>query len=780
MCFLKMKQKIICNFALILTFSFVSLNILSNNAFAVYTPTLSASIDQSELTVNGNQVINSASKSTNLTLNLKVNTNNKTGYTTTISSETDNTALLNTNPGGTDKISSISDITSLNGFSANTWGYKLSNDVNYNPIPALSSPANLIQTTAKTNGDEVNNIDLGIKLGNNLESGNYKNKLIFSVVTNYYEPKAILTTGSNFQSKITPEYATRFNRFNELFVDLLPLELRDQIRGHEEDLMYIVFILEEYKNSHPDWNIPSNPFSSVKKTDILSLRKKIKSIKHSTTPPALGVNIYRMEDESSDLPIYFWVDEASESLKFYTESEKIYLNQDSEGVFSEFNVQNGFDLNYFDTSMVENMGSMFYETTRSMESIDLSNFDTRNVVDMSYMFSSRITLFDDPANAPKIKNLDLSMFNTEKLEDASAMFQELFFLESLKIPNFNTPNLKKMDMMFSGLANLRELDISNLKTNNVNSMVLTFAGTTGLNSVDFSEMDTSKVERFIGTFAGSTINNSISALNTSSAKAVNRMFYKANSLEDIDLSGFDVSKVKSLNNIFIESEFKSLNISNWNAVSALTMDEMFRKAKIPNGINFGSYFNASNVTSAKSMFEEATINELNLSPMDVGKVKNFRSAFLESRIKRLDLSGWNTSSVTNMSKMFYQMDELTDLRLGSGFDTSNVTDMSYMFGYIGKKLEELDLSQANFDTRKVEDFSSIFGYYHSDTSKLRKIYVKQDFDLSSATTASTRSLFYNQKTLRGGNGSFKPNPSDADRTWLRIDRPGAPGYFTQK
>lgn len=780
MCFLKMKQKIICNFALILTFSFVSLNILSNNVSAVYTPTLSASIDQSELTVNGNQIINSTSKSTNITLNLKVNTNNKTGYTTTISSETENTALINTNPGGTDKISSISDVTSLNGFSANTWGYKLSNNANYNPIPALSSPANLIQTTAKTNGDEVNNIDLGIKLGNNLESGNYKNKLIFSVVTNYYEPKAILTTGSNFQSKITPEYATRFNRFNELFVDLLPLELRDQIRGHEEDLMYIVFILEEYKNSHPDWNIPSNPFSSVKKTDILSLRKKIKSIKHSTTPPALGVNIYRMEDESSDLPIYFWVDEASESLKFYTESEKIYLNQDSEGVFSEFNVQNGFDLNYFDTSMVENMGSMFYETTRSMESIDLSNFDTRNVVDMSYMFSSRITLFDDPANAPKIKNLDLSMFNTEKLEDASAMFQELFFLESLKIPNFNTPNLKKMDMMFSGLANLRELDISNLKTNNVNSMVLTFAGTTGLNSVDFSEMDTSKVERFIATFGGSTINNSISALNTSSAKAVNRMFYKANSLEDIDLSGFDVSKVKSLNNIFIESEFKSLNISNWNAVSALTMDEMFRKAKIPNGINFGSYFNASNVTSAKSMFEEATIDELNLSPMDVGKVKSFHSAFSESKIKRLDLSGWNTASATDMASMFNQMDELTDLRLGSGFDTSNVTDMSYMFGYIGKKLEELDLSQANFDTRKVEDFSSIFGYYHSDTSKLRKIYVKQDFDLSSATTASTRSLFYNQKTLRGGNGSFKPNPSDADRTWLRIDRPGAPGYFTQK
>jgi hypothetical protein len=774
--FLKRRQGIICNFALVLAFSFVSLNTLSYNVSAVYTPTLSASINQTELTVNGNQIINSTSKSTNLTLNLKVNTNNKTGYTTTISSETENTALINTNPGGTDKISSISDITSLNGFSANTWGYKLSNDTNYNPIPALSSPANLVQTTAKTNGDEVNSIDLGIKLGNNLESGNYKNKLIFSVVTNYYEPKAILTTGSNFQSKITPEYATRFNK---LF-DSLPLEVRDQIRGHEKNLEYILYIVADYMKSHPDWTPPQNTITAVLSVDILGLRKKIKSIKRSATPPALGINTHRMEDESSDLPIYFWVDEASESLKFYTESEKIYLNRDSNSIFSEFNVQNGFDLNYFDTSMVENMGSMFYETTRSMESIDLSNFDTRNVVDMSNMFSYDTLHNDNPGKAPKFKNLDLSMFNTEKLENASYMFYGLSNLEHLKFSNSNTPNLKNMDYMFCDLISLKELDISNLKTSNVKSMKRTFAYAAGLNSVDFSKMDTSKVEIFEKTFFASTINNSISTLNTSSAKVMDQMFHATSSLEDIDLSGFDVSKVKSLDDMFSQSKFKSLNISNWNAVSALSMNDMFKEAKIPNGINFGSYFNTSNVTSAKDMFNEATIDELNLSPMDVGKVENFHSAFYKSRIKRLDLSGWNTSSATDMAFMFSNMDELTELKLGSGFNTSNVTDMSCMFERIGKKLEELDLSLANFDTRKVKNINYIFTYYSFDTSKLRKIYVKQDFDLSSVTTVDTGSLFYNQKTLRGGNGSFKPDPSDADLIWLRIDRPGAPGYFTQK
>ena len=407
-------------------------------------------------------------------------------------------------------------------------------------------------------------------------------------------------------------------------------------------------------------------------------------------------------------------------------------------------------------------------------------FDTRNVVDMSNMFSYDTLHNDNPGKAPKFKNLDLSMFNTEKLENASYMFYGLSNLEHLKFSNSNTPNLKNMDYMFCDLISLKELDISNLKTSNVKSMKRTFAYAASLNSVDFSKMDTSKVEIFEKTFFASTINNSISTLNTSSAKVMDQMFHATSSLEDIDLSGFDVSKVKSLDDMFSQSKFKSLNISNWNAVSALSMNDMFKEAKIPNGINFGSYFNTSNVTSAKDMFNEATIDELNLSPMDVGKVENFHSAFYKSRIKRLDLSGWNTSSATDMAFMFSNMDELTELKLGSGFNTSNVTDMSCMFERIGKKLEELDLSLANFDTRKVKNINYIFTYYSFDTSKLRKIYVKQDFDLSSVTTVDTGSLFYNQKILRGGNGSFKPDPSDADLTWLRIDRPGAPGYFTQK
>ena len=67
----------------------------SASVFALYTPTLSASVDQANLQVNGNQVINSANKTTEIPLNLIVNTNNKTGYTATLNSETEETALVN-------------------------------------------------------------------------------------------------------------------------------------------------------------------------------------------------------------------------------------------------------------------------------------------------------------------------------------------------------------------------------------------------------------------------------------------------------------------------------------------------------------------------------------------------------------------------------------------------------------------------------------------------------------------------------------------------------------
>ena len=104
--------------------AFLGLSINTNKASALFTPTLSVSVDQPNLQVNGNQVINSIDKTTEIPFSFRVNTNNRTGYTATLSSETENTALTNTTSTAGAKIDSISTNLSLNNFPNNTWGYK--------------------------------------------------------------------------------------------------------------------------------------------------------------------------------------------------------------------------------------------------------------------------------------------------------------------------------------------------------------------------------------------------------------------------------------------------------------------------------------------------------------------------------------------------------------------------------------------------------------------------------------------------------------------------------
>ena len=182
--------------------SFFGLNFNTNEASALYTPTLSASVDNAVASVNGNQVINSTDKTTEIPLNLTVNTNNKTGYTATLNSETDEAALVNTDSTINAKINSISSAEPLGGFSNNTWGVKIGTSTNFSPIPKLTAPMNVMQTTSKTNGSETNSIEIGMKLGDNLESGRYTNKLVFSILTNNYDHIAIMTEGPDFNEKL--------------------------------------------------------------------------------------------------------------------------------------------------------------------------------------------------------------------------------------------------------------------------------------------------------------------------------------------------------------------------------------------------------------------------------------------------------------------------------------------------------------------------------------------------------------------------------------------------
>ena len=252
------------------------------------------------------------------------------------------------------------------------------------------------------------------------------------------------------------------------------------------------------------------------------------------------------------------------------------------------------------------------------------------------------------------------------------------------------------------------------------------------------------------------------------------MFSNLYGTKEIDFSKFNTSNVTNMGRMFHKNSTPKLDLSNFDTRNVIYMNAMFMEAWGIEELNLSS-FDTSNVWFMGNMFKNThKLKNLDVHHFNTQKVKHMQYMFYGSGATSLDLSHFDTSKVEDMSKMFAEMANITELDL-SNFDTSNVKDMSRMFDHTAE-LRTLDLS--NFNTSKVTDFSKMFANEY--INKLERIYVKQDFDTSAGTDFTN--IFTGRTNLRGGNGSFLPDPSTADKTWLRIDDPanGHPGYFTRK
>ena len=488
-------------------------------------------------------MINSTDKTTEIPLNLVVNTNNKTGYTATLNSETDETALVNNDSTTGAKINSISSASTLSSFSNNTWGCKFGLSTNYAPIPALSTPAQILQTTGKTNGSETNSIKIGIKLSDNLESGRYTNKLVFSILTNNYDRIALMTRGTSFNAKLK---------------------------------------------------------------SIETVTNKIERFKKSTVAPATSMSAVNVEDETSDYEIKLWLDPTDKTAYYYAEPEKVYLNTDSGRMFNsiyyEQEIKNilEIDISNFDTSKVTNMSSMFGSMSK-LTTLNLSSFNTSKVADMSNMFYGM----------SKLTNLNLSNFDTSKVTDMSGMFSIMPSLTTLDISSFDTSKVTDMGFMFSSMSKLTTLNISNFDTSKVTYMRYMFNNMSNLTTLNLFHFDTSKVTN------------------------MGYMFSGMSNLVTLDLSSFDTSKVTDMYAMFSDmSKLTTLDLSNFDTSKVTTMYAMFR--------------NMPNLTT-------------------------------------LDLSNFDTSKVTNMDSIFslgsedIAKDNLGKIYVNNDFDTTKLTNFSEMF-----------------------------------------------------------------------------------------------------
>jgi len=154
----------------------------------------------------------------------------------------------------------------------------------------------------------------------------------------------------------------------------------------------------------------------------------------------------------------------------------------TDSLFSDCEFLTKIDLSDFDTSKVTNMSCMFYKCY-SLESIDLYGFNTDIVTSLSCMFFSCYSL----------KKLNLLEFNTSNVKYMRGMFCGCSSLTSLDLSNFNTNNVIDMSFMFCGCENLISLNLSKFNTNNVEDMSYMFCECFLITSLDLSNFNIDNV-----------------------------------------------------------------------------------------------------------------------------------------------------------------------------------------------------------------------------------------------------------------------------------------------
>ena len=124
--------------------------------------------------------------------------------------------------------------------------------------------------------------------------------------------------------------------------------------------------------------------------------------------------------------------------------------------------------------------------------------------------------------------------------------------------------------------------------------------------------------------------------------------------DPIDFNDIDVSNIDSFYNynkdmgIFDATDFKYIDISEWDVSNVESMKYMFYDCKELESVGDISSWNVSKVTNMNSMFSycNTLVSVGNISKWNVSNVTNMYSMFYDCKLFNQDLSGWNVSNVT--------------------------------------------------------------------------------------------------------------------------------------
>ena len=122
---------------------------------------------------------------------------------------------------------------------------------------------------------------------------------------------------------------------------------------------------------------------------------------------------------------------------------------------------------------ITSVANMFESS--NVESLDLSNFKTSKITDMSRMFY----------RAQKLTDVNMSKWDTSNVYNMDSLFSNT--VAELDVSNWNTSRVTKMNSMFSYNPNLKVLDLTSFGGFSKVKATSMFQGSTGLQDVYVSD-----------------------------------------------------------------------------------------------------------------------------------------------------------------------------------------------------------------------------------------------------------------------------------------------------
>ncbi len=224
-----------------------------------------------------------------------------------------------------------------------------------------------------------------------------------------------------------------------------------------------------------------------------------------------GVQVISTPDDDPDYPsntpIYGWIE--NNIFYWWSETPIVNFHPDTLSAFSHYSEILSVDLTGTTTEEVKNF-SHWFDTDRKLTTI------TGRIVTTGQEEQTTNFNFSNDSNE-----------NSSSHTGMSFMFNDCNALTAIDLSGFDTSNVIDMKRMFGGTKALREIDVSTFDTSKVRSMYWMFRYVQTAKEIDIRNFDTSNVENMLGMFISANTVEVVllgENFNTSRVKNMTSMF----------------------------------------------------------------------------------------------------------------------------------------------------------------------------------------------------------------------------------------------------------------